>query len=329
MKVSVIIPTLNDAENLKKCLYYLTKQNLGKNTLEVMVIDGGSTDKTIEIAKSGKTRILKDKIGSPEAAKGLGISEANGEYILVMDADDFLIDKDYIINLIESLEKEKNCIGAYSESYFWKKEDKLLNRYFALIGGNDPLAVFLGKNDRKGFIQKKEDLYGKIIKETDKFLIRQFEKEKVPTLGGNGFLIKKEVIEKSKFKKENFFHSDAIYNLVLKGLDKFLVYKNVVWHASGEEFRYYFIKRYKYLNDIYMRDFRKRDYHVFDPKKDLGRLILFCITSSTLLYPIYYAFKGFSKKHDLAWFIHPFMCYGIFWVYSFSVIRNLFNQRKI
>ncbi len=113
MKVSVIIPTLNDWENLEKCLYYLTKQNLGKNRLEVMVIDGGSTDKTIEIAKSGKTRILKDKIGSPEAAKGLGISEANGEYILVMDADDFLIDKDYIINLIESLEKEKNCIGGH------------------------------------------------------------------------------------------------------------------------------------------------------------------------------------------------------------------------
>lgn len=329
MKVSVIIPTLNDEENLEKCLDFLSKQNFDKNSWEIIVIDGGSTDKTLKVAQKGKVKILEDKIGSPEVAKGLGIVQAKGEYILIMDADDFLIDKNYVRRLLTSLEKEKNCIGAYSESYFWGKEDKILNRYFALIGGNDPLAVFLGKNDRRGFIQKNTDLYGKIIKDTDKFLIRQFDVNKVPTLGGNGFLVKKEMLEKSKFKKEIFFHSDAIYNLVFKGFDKFLVYKTEVWHASGEEFIYYFVKRYKYLNDIYMRDFRKRDYHVFDPKKDLVKLTLFCLSSMTLLYPIYFSIKGFLKKKDVAWFLHPLVCTGIFWVYSFSVIKNLFNQRKV
>ncbi len=51
MKVSIVIPTLNEASNIARLLEYI-QQNAGPQLLEILLVDGGSTDDTVAIARA-------------------------------------------------------------------------------------------------------------------------------------------------------------------------------------------------------------------------------------------------------------------------------------
>ncbi len=86
--VTISIPTLNSAKFLKSCLNAIKNQSY-KN-IEINIIDGGSVDSTIDIAKDmGITNIFS----YPYALLGArfeGVKQANGEYVLLLDSDQIL-----------------------------------------------------------------------------------------------------------------------------------------------------------------------------------------------------------------------------------------------
>ena len=49
--ISVVIPSFNEEERIERCLVSLTKQDFPRNDYEIIVVDGGSKDKTREIAE--------------------------------------------------------------------------------------------------------------------------------------------------------------------------------------------------------------------------------------------------------------------------------------
>ncbi len=85
---SFIIPTLNEEKNLDICLTSLMKQTL--DDFEVIIVDGGSRDKTIEIAEKYGFNILEVEKKRPHdvsAARNEGAKYARGDYVFFMDAD--------------------------------------------------------------------------------------------------------------------------------------------------------------------------------------------------------------------------------------------------
>ena len=88
--ISIIIPNYNRAE-----LIGFTLQNMLHQTVlpdEIIVIDDGSTDNSVEIIKSfgNRVKLLKQKNQGPGAARNLGLSVAKGEFIQFMDSDDLM-----------------------------------------------------------------------------------------------------------------------------------------------------------------------------------------------------------------------------------------------
>lgn len=91
--VSVVIPSLNVAEYMEECLESVTRQTLKE--IEILCIDAGSTDGTLRIIEkyaSGDPRIRL--IGSDKKSYGyqvnLGIREARGKYIGIVEPDDYI-----------------------------------------------------------------------------------------------------------------------------------------------------------------------------------------------------------------------------------------------
>ena len=86
--ISCIVPVFNGERYLRECLDSILGQSY--RTLQVIVVDDGSTDRTAEIARSYGSRVLllhQPNRGSA-AAKNMGIRAAQGEYISFLDADD-------------------------------------------------------------------------------------------------------------------------------------------------------------------------------------------------------------------------------------------------
>ena len=85
--ISVVIPTLNEEGNIGEAIKEVKKE-LEKYgyRYEIIVVDGHSTDKTVEIAKSLGAKILYDSVGKGSALRK-GMEKAKGDIIISMDAD--------------------------------------------------------------------------------------------------------------------------------------------------------------------------------------------------------------------------------------------------
>jgi len=135
--VSVVIPTYNSESVLKACLDSIESQDYPAGRIEVIVADGGSLDKTVDIARKYTDKIFSNPLKTGEAGKAVGIRKANGEIIALIDSDNILPQKDWLRRMVEPFGDKE--IAASEPLYFtYRKKDGFITRYCALSGVNCP-----------------------------------------------------------------------------------------------------------------------------------------------------------------------------------------------
>lgn len=89
MNLTVLIPTYNEADNLTELLPRLlaTLEHNTPASWEILVVDGGSSDRTVMVAQEHGCRVIRQELPGYGGAMRNGIQEAKGDYILTMDAD--------------------------------------------------------------------------------------------------------------------------------------------------------------------------------------------------------------------------------------------------
>jgi glycosyltransferase involved in cell wall biosynthesis len=95
IKFSIIIPSYNQAEFLPYAIESALNQTFPKQYYEVIVIDDGSTDGSLDIARGYKAKnykVVSQVNKGLASARNAGIMNATGDYILPLDADDILME---------------------------------------------------------------------------------------------------------------------------------------------------------------------------------------------------------------------------------------------
>lgn len=114
--VSIIIPAKNEEENIGKCLGIIYAQETNYR-FEVIVIDSGSSDQTMDIVKTYSPVQLVE-IPSGEFGHGktrnLGAESSKGDYIVFLNADAIPVNKNWLNPLIVPFIKDKKIAGVYS-----------------------------------------------------------------------------------------------------------------------------------------------------------------------------------------------------------------------
>ena len=85
-KISVIIPTLNETDIIGNLLKHLHANSVSKNILEIIVVDGGSTDDTVSIAKQHNAYVIASKKGRAKQLN-YGAKNASGDILYFLHAD--------------------------------------------------------------------------------------------------------------------------------------------------------------------------------------------------------------------------------------------------
>ncbi len=86
-KFSIIVPVYNVEKYIGKCLESIKNQTY--KDYEVIVVNDGSTDKSMEIAKEYNVKVINTKHVSVSEARNIGVKHATGEYLMFLDSDDF------------------------------------------------------------------------------------------------------------------------------------------------------------------------------------------------------------------------------------------------
>lgn len=115
--ISVVVPVYNVEEYLEECLNSIINQSY-KN-LEIILVDDGSTDKSGYICddfsqKDNRIKVIHKENGGLSDARNVGIKSAKGEFIYLIDSDDFICSKDALERMYHLFNEEVDIVLAYS-----------------------------------------------------------------------------------------------------------------------------------------------------------------------------------------------------------------------
>lgn len=127
--VSIIIPALNEERMIGRCLASLAKLDFAHERFEVILVDNGSTDKTLEIAESFQDRlnlrVLQKSGVRISGLRNLGVQEARGEIVAFLDAD-CLAKSDWLERILEFA--PCNGVGVVGAHYLLLEDSSWVGR---------------------------------------------------------------------------------------------------------------------------------------------------------------------------------------------------------
>ena len=126
--VSIIVTTFNSEPTIEECLRSILEMDYPKQLLEVIVIDGGSTDATTELAKAYPIKLVYSQL-NPPAAYNLVLKDVTNEVIGLIDSD-AKVERDWLRKLVKHL-KESEVAGASGTVETWNN-DRLVPRIIGL-----------------------------------------------------------------------------------------------------------------------------------------------------------------------------------------------------
>lgn len=116
IKYSIIVPNYNKAEYIEDCLNSILNQTY-KN-YEIIMIDDGSTDNSVEVINKFNINLLKTNRLQAGGARNLGLKHATGDYIIFLDSDDYLSCDDVLEKLTNIIVDEDIIFLNYSKNTY-------------------------------------------------------------------------------------------------------------------------------------------------------------------------------------------------------------------
>ena len=105
LRASIIVPTLNEEKLVGRCLKSLSKQTIPRKDYEIIVVDGGSKDKTVRIAKKYADKVLEGNYKPLGAARQAGFEAAKGRIVAFTDGAGVL-PENWVEEIIKAFDEE-------------------------------------------------------------------------------------------------------------------------------------------------------------------------------------------------------------------------------
>ena len=318
-KVSFVICTYNAKDLVKRCLDSIFEQNYPKNKFEVICVDGGSKDGTLDLLKRYKVKIIHNKKRFPEGrgmGKAQGVKKAKGEIIAFVDQDNKLIGKSWLKEMVYPLMKDKEIFGVACKLYI-NKNDNITNRYLSYVG-TDPFAIYRSIEGRMALNRIK-------LKDNGKYYTYNVTLENCLCTGGNVFLIRKNLLNKINGYVQDV---EMIYSLCLLGINKLAIPKDAfTHHLTVNSFREFLKKRWMWVKHYSFKNRFKRNYSWLP--RTFNEFIIFSlfIISNLIIVPnIIDALRKLIKTKNDSWLLHPIAMFLITLMYiligSISFIKD-------
>ena len=320
--VSIMIATFNSEKVLPRTLEAIRAQTYPQDKIEILAIDGGSTDSTLKIANKAGCKIIDNPKTDVGHAKFLGFQQCIGKYLITIDHDEVMENKNSILLKVKAAEEHPECKVIMCSGYKRPPDYPALNQYLSDFG--DPFSLFMYNcpKDYKfwlPFLRK----YFMVLSETDEFSIISFSENTKPVLVEIACL--GTMINVDYFKKIDigFKISTILFYIMLrKGDDSIIVIKNdPLVHYSVDSLKAYLPKlKWRIKNNVHFpskaeRGFNGRQqYHKINKYKKY----LFIPYSLSIIIPFVHGLILSIKRKNPVYLMHTFLCLYV----SFEILHQ-------
>ncbi|MBI2465047.1 glycosyltransferase family 2 protein [Candidatus Shapirobacteria bacterium] len=325
--ISFIIPTLNSGAVLIDCLQSIVDQKYPKDKITILIVDGGSSDSTLKIAKLYRTIIINNHLKTAESAKSLGIKKSTTDFIALIDSDNILPTPTWLESMLLPLTTDPAIIGSEPWSYTYRPEGGFIERYSALTGVNDPYTLVVGNYDRQNVLTGKwTGLKLNIVDHQYYQAIRFKSNSSLPTIGANG-TIYKTIIAQQYLSGDYFFDIDFLSTILSKkkSLEFAKVKVGIIHTYCESSISKFYKKQLRRAVDLYTHQ-NDRTYPL--TKNNFLPTVIFCLYVVTLLPMTIDTLRGFVIKPDIAWFFHPLACVITLFTYGTTTIKYKLGSLK-
>ncbi|MCD6482920.1 MAG: glycosyltransferase [Candidatus Aenigmarchaeota archaeon] len=219
-KVTVVIPTINNEKDIEDCLKGLQKQTY--KDFEILLVDGYSKDKTVEIGKKYGAKVVYDDGHTRAHACNTALKHVKTSYIAFTDADCIPM-PDWLEEIMKEFEENGNIAGVGGPNYAPPSDSDFAKAVDVVYSSR--LVTGTAR-------------YGRIYEET-----REIEHNP-----GCNAAYKTEVLKKVGFDDELPTAEDVVadYNIIRNGGILYFTPKAVVWHHRRNNLKGFWKQIYRY-----------------------------------------------------------------------------------
>lgn len=320
LKISIVIPTYNNAKILPKFFKYLKKQDYPKKYLEIIAVDGGSVDKTVEITKGNGAKNLKNPGVYADIGVSIGMKAAHGDIIMILAVDNFLNDK-LSLQKMSQVFANKDILAAFPK-HESDASDTFLTKYVNTF--TDPFNHFVYQYAANARTFNK--IY-KTVLHTNLYDVYDFHSNKDRPLiaFAQGFTIRTGFL---KDKKHEFDDLMPVIQIIGRKENIAFVHSVSLYHHTINSIGH-FVKKQKWATKNYLE---RRSYGLYSRKKYLSkeqrrRIKIWPFYVASIVCPIVFSLYKLVKDREMRWLYHPIMCYISFYSSLSTLIQ--YNYERI
>lgn len=270
--ISIIIPVYNQEKYIEECLKSVISQTY--NNIEILVIDDGSTDRSLRICKKfqkidSRIKVFSIENGGVSRARNYGLKKATGEWVTFVDSDD-IISTDYCKELIANTDAKTDMIIARTLSFLHDDITKIADDKYR--GGH--CDIFLCSRE-------KHELYKSILIDNRKIT----KYPHIATCSAKLFSLKLINNNKLMFNESLKVYEDALFNMEaieksrqVKVVNSIIYYyrenyKSITRNISLDEKNQYVLVEKEFRRFFELTDFIFDDYVSYFRIKNLNTML--------------------------------------------------------
>ena len=324
--ISFVTPTFNSRKYLDSYLKSIQTQNYPQDKIEILFVDGGSKDSTLEFAKKHNIRVIKNNLILGDPGFAIGGEKARGDFIVFMGHDNELVQNNWINLMLKPFMDNESIAAAYPHLEN-KTTDGWLTKYVNRF--TDPGNHFVYGYANNPLTFHKEY---KICIKADGWVVFNFTPYNHPILEfEQGFMLRKSAYR----RKKNTWYCGilAVIDMIKKKLPMAYVPLASNYHETLNSGLSQFVKKHRWAID-YQLDSRET-FGIYEQKFGLKARAQYMSASRTIrkyIYPFYgisffipliRAIYKYLKDGEPEWFYHPFITFisaFIIWQEAFKII---------
>ena len=322
---SIIMPTYNSETTLHMSLGSIRDQDIDQSLLEILVLDGGSTDATREIAESYGATVINNPKRLPEPAIHLGLNHAVGKYCIKMGSDEVFISADQLSKRMYFFETHEDVHTLVANRLMTPSDGTkamgVSASYLNLYG--DPFSMFVYRG--RGSVRQN---FENNILETDKDVMVFSERDSMPIGDGGSTTISKDYIIANMPERlsDQSFASSCFSEITRKTGRCGCIDGDDLLHYSASTLPSYLKKlKFRVINNLFHKEesgFSAREANNASANR---RKYLFVLYAASIIGPAADAIRLSARHNDPTMLLHFVYTYYV----CAQIALNLFKGKVL